>query len=196
MNRARKYIKGYSRIFLVIPAYLFVVGVFELIAGRLTGIDWALIDEEKSSIQQLVVTFSSLVGTILLLWLFMKRIDKEPFIRLGFQTHKRLKGFIAGLVIGASIMLTGVLILYLSKEILFLKVNFNFKELIFSVLLFTMVAVVEEMFFRGYLLKNLMLSYPKYFALLLSAGIFALAHSFNPNIDSSLCLIFSWQDFF
>jgi membrane protease YdiL (CAAX protease family) len=44
------------------------------------------------------------------------------------------------------------------------------------------VAIGEELVFRGYLLNNLMESLNKYIALVISAAVFALVHGTNPDI--------------
>jgi len=62
-------------------------------------------------------------------------------------------------------------------------VIFDFKEIIISIFLFIIVAVMEELLMRGYILKNLMISYNKYVALIVSSVLFSLMHGFNPNID-------------
>jgi membrane protease YdiL (CAAX protease family) len=45
------------------------------------------------------------------------------------------------------------------------------------------IAVGEEMVFRGYILNNLMQSLNRWLALAISAALFALMHSNNPNVD-------------
>ena len=80
-------------------------------------------------------------------------------------------------------MVTGYFLLIYIKEISFIKVNFDINELLISIILFVFVAVVEETLFRGYILKNLMISFNKYLALLVSSILFSLMHGFNPNIN-------------
>lgn len=173
--------KGYKRILVLIIPYMIVVAIFQLLAGKLTGVNWDDVERVKSPLQQLTVTSFSFAGTLLILWFFMKHIDKERFIELGFQTKNRLKDFGIGLAAGLVLISFGYGILIYFDEIIFLKVNFNLKELLISILLFTVVAFLEETIYRGYILKNLMHSYPKYFALILSSILFSLVHGFNPN---------------
>jgi hypothetical protein len=45
------------------------------------------------------------------------------------------------------------------------------------------VAVTEEVLIRGYVLKNLMVSFNKYVALIISSLLFSLIHGANPNVD-------------
>ncbi|MDT0691263.1 CPBP family intramembrane glutamic endopeptidase [Salegentibacter sp. F188] len=75
------------------------------------------------------------------------------------------------------------LLLIQIDEISFLRINFDLKELVISIILFTIIAVVEETLFRGYILRNLMSSLNKYLALILSSFLFSLMHSLNPNIE-------------
>lgn len=175
--------KGWQRVLLIIVPYLLIVVIFQLIGSLIAGVDLANSESERTSTQQLVISFFDLVGTFLVLWLFMDLVDKETFRKLGFQTRDRLKEFISGIFIGLIIMVVGYALLITFKEISFLKVNFNLKELFISILLYTIVAIVEETLFRGYILRNLMVSFNKYFALILSSILFSLMHILNPNID-------------
>ena len=177
-------ISGWGKIVLIIIPYLFIVGGFQLIGGQIAGVDMSTIESRNdSSIQDLIIAIFNMVGTFLVLWLFMKFVDKEPFVKLGFETKDRLKDVIYGIVIGFVIMAIGFASLIYLEEVFFLKLIFDLKELGIAILLFFIVAVVEEALFRGYVLKNLMQSFNKYVALIVSAIIFSLAHGFNPNID-------------
>ncbi len=102
---------------------------------------------------------------------------------LGFHFKNRLKEFNYGIVIGAFIMIAGYLLLLFIDEISFQKIVFDPKEVIISILIYVIVAIVEEVLFRGYILRNLMLSFNKYIALVVSSILFSAIHGFNPNID-------------
>ncbi|QTE23450.1 CPBP family intramembrane glutamic endopeptidase [Polaribacter cellanae] len=191
MNRKTLKCNTIGRIFLFIIAYFFIVGIFQLIGANLAGVDYTNLEYKETSIQQLTTSFFDLAGTFLVIWLFMKFVDKEKFIELGFQTKNRFKDFIYGIIIGFIIMVLGYFLLIYFEEIFFVKINFDFKELLISICLFTIVAIVEETLIRGYVLKNLMSSFHKYIALILSSILFSLAHSFNPNVN-----LFSLFDLF
>jgi membrane protease YdiL (CAAX protease family) len=79
-------------------------------------------------------------------------------------------------------MAFGYTILLFLNEISFVKVNVNLYEIFISILLFIFVAIAEEVMFRGYILRNLMLSVNKHIALIISSLLFALIHLGNPNI--------------
>ncbi len=190
MTQQTSKIDGWFRVLLFIIPYVFIVGVFGLLGGLISDTDFGNL-ANRSSIQRLISLFFTLIGTFFVLWIFMKSIDKEPFVKLGFQTKNRLKDFVAGNAVGLVIMSVGFLILYLLGEINILGVNFNFTELVISILSFTIVAVVEEVVFRGYVLKNLILSFNKYVALIISSIVFSLAHGANPHMS-----FFTFTDLF
>ena len=180
-----------GRIVLFMISYFIIIGIFQYVGIIIADVDITDSENTKSSIQQLTISVFDLFGTFLLLYLFMKFVDKEQFIKLGFQTKNRLKEFVSGIILGLVIMSLGYLLLIYFEEVWFFKVNFNFNELMISILLFTIVAIVEEVLFRGYILKNLMSSFNKYIALFFSSILFSLLHSFNPNIDMfSLLVLF------
>ena len=183
MNKKENKLKGWQRILLLIVPYIFIVGIFQLIGYLVAGVDVTNLESKETSIQHLIIHIFDLLGTFFVLWLFMKYVDKEQFIKLGFRTKNRCNEFIVGILIGLTIMSLGYFILINLKEIFFVKINFDYKELLISLLLFTIVAFVEEALCRGYILKNLMSSFNKYIALFISSILFSLMHSFNSNID-------------
>ncbi len=124
-----------------------------------------------------------MLGTFLVIWIFMKFLDKEKFSKVGLETRNRLNEFLVGIGIGAFIMTAGYSLLLILGEIRFQKVIFDYKEILITILIFSVVAVMEEVLFRGYILKNLLLSFNKYIALIVSSVLFSLMHGFNPNID-------------
>jgi len=183
---------GWQRIILIIIPYFIIVGIFELTGSLLAGIDLTEPNlNNLTSEQHLTLGLFGFLGTFLLLWIFMKFVDRENFIKLGFQTKNRLKEFNYGIIISALIMAIGYLLLLFLNEINFKRIVVNPKEIILSILVFIIVAVVEEVLFRGYLLRNLMLSFNKYIALIVSSIIFTLVHAANPNFD-----LFSFFDLF
>jgi len=175
--------RGWQRILLITIPYIFIIGIFQLIGALISGIDLTHYESDQTSIQKLTLSFFNFLGTFFVLWFFMKFLDKERFIKLGFEIKDRFKEFNVGIGIGLIIMSIGYLLLQSLGEITFQRINFDPKETIISVLLFIIVAVVEEALLRGYVLRNLMISFNKYVALIVSSILFSLMHGFNPNID-------------
>lgn len=175
--------RGWQRVLLLIVPYIFIVGTITFIGSKILGIDLNEMENLKDSGEQLGLKFFDLLGTLLVLWLFMSKVDKEKFVQLGFQTKNRAKDLYIGIAIGAITMVIGYILLQLLGEISFEKLIFDPKEIVISILLFIIVAIVEEVLLRGYILRNLMISFNKYIALIVSSILFSLMHGFNPNID-------------
>ena len=182
---------GWSRILLFVFPYLLIAGIFQLLGLAVAGNS---IDDPLSSIsskEHLISSFFDLLGTFLVLWIFMRFIDKEKFVQLGFHIKGRLADFGTGTLVGFITMFSGFLILMGIGEISYSGVNFDISELLISIIFFLVIAVVEETLVRGYVLKNLMLSTNNYVALIISSVIFSLMHGANPNMS-----LFSFIDFF
>lgn len=175
--------EGWQRIIVLIIPYLFIAGIFQVFGGLIAGIDIADFESQKTSYQHLLISIFDLIGTFLVIWIFMKFVDKEHFIKLGFESKGKLKTFVFGIFIGLIIMTLGYLILIYLKEIFFIRINFQFRELLVTIALYSIVAVVEETLFRGYILKNFMNSLNKNIALIISSILFSLMHCINPSIN-------------
>ncbi|MCB7482135.1 CPBP family intramembrane glutamic endopeptidase [Christiangramia sediminis] len=182
MSEQSKY-QGWLRILFIIFPYIFIVGVFQLIGGVLTGFSYSNIEIEKTPAQRLIIQLFTFLGTILIVWLYLKYIDREKFIEIGLRFKNNMKSFWTGFAIGALIILSGFGILQILGEINIQNINFDFNQILISITIFVLVSLTEEILYRGYVLRNLMYSFNKYIALFISAVLFSLMHGFNPNID-------------
>ncbi|MDC9721871.1 MAG: type II CAAX endopeptidase family protein [Urechidicola sp.] len=174
--------KTWERILFIILPYFIVVGVFQLFGIIFSGVAWGKLDSLTAT-QLLIISFFSFLGTSIVLWVFMKNVDEEKFIKLGFDFNDRSKDIFLGIFIGAVIISSCFFSMIVLDEISFQYTDLNNSELIITIVAFFIVSVTEEMFFRGYILRNLMSSLNKYFALAISSIIFTLFHALNPNID-------------
>lgn len=175
--------QAWLRILAIIFPYIFILGGFQFIGGVLTGYTYGHLEIEKTTFQKLSITLFSFLGTMLVVWIFLKYVDKEKFIDIGLRIKNKMKSFWTGFAIGAFIILSGFGLLEILGEIIIQKINLDFTKLLSSITLFILVSLTEEILFRGYVLRNLMYSFNKYKALLISSFIFSLLHGFNPNID-------------
>lgn len=174
---------GWARVIALIFPYFIIVGLFQLAGVFVAGIPFGDKDFQKTSLQQLIMTFFSFLGTLLLVWIFMKYMDKQNFMEVGLQIKNRKNDIIIGTLLGLVIMGLAYVSLWAAEEIIYTEYNFDVLELIYTTLLFILVAILEEVLFRGYILKNLMLSFNKYIALIISSIVFAIAHGANSNIS-------------
>ena len=176
--------QGWKNILKIIIPYFLSVGLFQLIGFYLVGLNIANYKTiQETTGQHFIITFFSLLGTLVVTWLFRKYIDKKTFTSLGFDKSFLIKDVFIGLAFGFIIMLLGFICLFLTKQIIFLSIQFRPIELILSIGIFIFVAISEELFLRGYILSNLMISYNNYIALLISSLLFSLLHAANSNFN-------------
>lgn len=176
--------QGWKNILKIIIPYFVVVTIFQLVGGLIVGLDFRHMQANSQTTAQLFVTyFMGMVGTLGLVWLFTTKVDKKSFISIGFDKTKIVKDIALGLTMGFVIILLGFSILVVTHQLQFVDIKFNTLNLVYSVGIFVFVAVSEEVFTRGYILRNLVVSFNKYVALVVSALIFSLMHLGNPNIN-------------
>lgn len=176
--------QGWKSILKIIIPYLVIVAIFQIVGGLIVGLDMKHMQIEGQTSSQLFGTcFMGMVGTIAVVWLFTTKVDKKSFISIGFDKTKIIKDIALGLAMGFVIMLSGFSILILTHQLQFVDIKFNALNLVYSVGIFVFVAVSEEVFTRGYILRNLAISFNKYVALVVSALLFSLMHLANPNAN-------------
>ena len=159
-----------------------------LVAGGLSMTDMAnqdLINDQLQKIGTLLpLKLFEILGMLLPVWLFMKYIDRRPFMSIGLDFKGHKNDFKLGLGLGAGLIATGFAVLSVTG---FLTVEgslaFDLLDSFLYLLLFTIVAFHEEIWVRGYLLNNLMRSTNKYVALSITSLLFMSIHLLNPNIS-------------
>lgn len=175
-------IEGYHRVLFIIIPYFIIVGIFQFIGIIFSGVEYGKL-ESLTPEQLLIISFSSFIGTFILLMIFMKNVDNEKLINLGFEIKNRLKDFFLGIGIGVLLICSCFLFITMFTEITFQYNMLIFTNITTSILSFLIISIAEEMFFRGYVLRNLLLSLNKNLALTISAIFFTLLHVLNPNIN-------------
>ena len=175
--------QGWLNVLKFIIPYLIFVAVFQLLGMLIAGVDIMHMKEmNQTPLQMTIVSVFSLAGTLLVIWLFMRYIDKKPFVSLGFSKQFMLRDILLGILVGIVLMLTGFGLLLAMGELSIESIQFSFSNFLLNLLLFICVAVTEEVMTRGYILSNLMASMNKFIALAISALIFSLLHLANPNV--------------
>lgn len=176
--------KGWQRVLLIIVPWIIVIGISQVIGLAISGGNIMDPGAELSLYQEVIIMAVTLIGSALLIWLFRSKIDRASFVTLGFQLKKRGRDVLLGLLVGLLMMGLGFGLLILLKKISIDHISFNAMEFILSFLLFVLVAFNEEIFLRGYVLNNLMLSMNRYLALFISSIAFSLLHLFNPHFST------------
>jgi uncharacterized protein len=173
--------------------YILVSLVLTLIASGVTVLTNAgteVIEKGEQSIKSLLLTYI-IMSIILVGFAFlMKRfVEKQSIASIGFQWKGYSSQAAAGFFLALLILCTGSLILVILKFLFFTGVQVDTGNLLYSFLLFIIVAFTEEIAFRGYILNNLMQSTNKWVALTITSLIFALFHFTNPSGDGLLPML-------
>ncbi|MDX1427704.1 MAG: type II CAAX endopeptidase family protein [Salegentibacter mishustinae] len=173
---------GWIRVLLLIFPYVIIVGIFQIIGYIIAGISF---EEElqPTTIQSFILSIATLLATLTVLYLFMRFVEKRKFKELGLKIKDRGFDLLAGVIIGLVVMATGFFLLIVLNEINVQNFNLDLEEVLLSIGVFTAVSISEELLCRGYIQRNLMYSFNNYIALIISSLLFALAHSFNPNLS-------------
>jgi uncharacterized protein len=162
--------------FLSIPAMLAIRGI--------TGIEYLDLQIIQTDSVYIMSLFYTIIGAGItgLTIFFIKVIDDKKITHLGFRKYRHREDLLLGLATGLLITGGGFGILTLSGYISINSISFNLAYLTGSLILCLLISWLEEISFRSYILNNLLSSFSRYNALLISAILFALFHGFNPGI--------------
>jgi hypothetical protein len=176
--------KGWKNSLKIFVPYFFVVGVCQLIGCYFAGVNIKNYKTiEWTTKLQFTILLFSLMGTLLTVWLSRKYVDRKSFKSLGFSKGFIRKDIFTGIVFGFVIMFLGFVCLVLTKQIFIQRIQFLPSEILLSFGLFIFVAIAEELLLRGYILNNLMTSFNKNTALVISSIVFSLLHAANPGFN-------------
>lgn len=126
---------------------------------------------------------------ILTVYLFRKYLDNESFISLGFPLRNKGKDILHGIALGFVLMAICFIILTLTNHLIIIEVQLHPVALSMFFIIFFIASLIEEVLFRGYLLNNLLKSFNKYIALIITAVLFSAVHLANPYL--SVLVIFN-----
>ena len=123
--------------------------------------------------------------SLISVWIFRTFIDRKSFASLGWEIKGYETEFVTGLFIGPALLGISALLLLLSGHLQWVDVIWDPQSLFISLGLLLLVAFSEELVFRGYILNNLLDTFPnRWIALVISAVLFAIFHITNPGINS------------
>lgn len=162
--------------------YTITAGIFGYCGGLLAGVNLAdSPDPVPTPIQNFAITLFELAGTFLIVWYVLKYLDKESINSIGLKNIKT-KVILNGVLTGFVIMLSGFVLLLWFNQIKVVGTQYKIGNLFINLVVFTAVALMEEIAIRGYVLRKLMRWTNKYTALVISSVIFSALHGPNPNI--------------
>ena len=184
---------GWLRVIAYIPVVIIMIFIFNaigfLIFALATGISIEQIAELQTANTSIslsqhfflqVATFMGVLSTTIF---FRRVIDQKSFFSLGLSVKNKTKDMLYGLFSGIVLIGGGFFILKSLGYLQVTSIQFDSKTVLISFGMFVLVAFSEEILVRGYILNNLMKSWNKYMALLVSSLIFSLMHVVNPGFN-------------
>lgn len=146
--------------------------------------------DEFTSLVMIIFYLGLDVAIILGSWLTLRWIDKRPYALLGFDFNRGAwKEFLKGFLLGFINFLIIFLILKCSGviETQFSTLNLSlFKGILIYFITFTVAAVFEELFNRGYIFQALIEGTRAWIAVMIISLLFVAGHSTNTG--------FSWNN--
>jgi len=184
-NETKPALPVWARIVLVIFSFIIMTGVFQMLGMLLMHVSFhdRLASQAISLQQNVILSAMGLIPLALIIYTFRKFIDKRSISSMGFSLKNRTRDIVAGFFIAVILFIFGSFILVEINAISLTYIGFDISAFWLSLVLFTIVALNEEILMRGYILNNLLTSTNKYVALLISAVIFSVLHGLNPNIS-------------
>ena len=182
-NNSPTITNGILRALFYLIAGFMVCGILQLVYDYIInrGV-YIEISENKNISQILLSYFIMKIGLVMCAILFMVLVNREPLVNFGFTWKNHGSDAVAGFIIGVSIITVGTIILLFSNNIYLSDVEFDSSDILYSTLLCVVVAFIEEISIRGYVLRNLMQGMNKWWALGLSSLVFAMLHLDNTDI--------------
>jgi len=159
---------------------------FCLAAGLMTGV-FLLVSHkgnpDVSGLQNLMKGNNLLVTTgivfvlsFALIFVFRRWVDRKSFISLGLNIQGHGGDAIAGGMLATFIICACSLLLKATGHLKWMDILFDSRALFLALGSVVIISFCEELIFRGYILNNLMDSFPGWLALLISALLFMIFH--------------------
>ena len=148
----------------------FILGLYK---GNLNA---SALPEILKSIHPEMIVLIVFIVTLIITYLFRSRIDRKSFISVGLEWkgHGREAG--AGAALAIFIICSSTLILQITGHLKWMDILFEPQSLFLALGTILLSAFYEELIFRGYILNNLMDSFPQWLALCISSLLFMGFH--------------------
>lgn len=214
--------QGWLRALLFLIAFGVTAGIFlgiYLIAVHTGSPDTTGVDNLLKGNNLFVTTLIIFILSLILTFVFRRWVDRRPFLSLGLDFNGRGGEAIAGGMLATFIICASSLLLKAAGHLKWMDIIFDFRALFLASGSVVVVSFYEELIFRGYLLNNLLDSFPAWLALVISAllfmifhgtgqssiGFFSLANSlimglilglnyiYTRNLWFSFCFHFAWK---
>ncbi|MCS3800315.1 lysostaphin resistance A-like protein [Niastella sp. OAS944] len=154
-----------------------------IITGSLTIVEGKGLAEQKLGSIILTVGIVAIM-VIALTVIFRRFIDRRSVKSMGFHWSPFQADAFTGFNLGITLLGTATLLLHATGNLVWSAAHLNASDLLKGFILMALIALIEEIVFRAYILNNLLQSLQKWVALGVSAAMFTLAHASNPGIST------------
>jgi uncharacterized protein len=180
--------KGIWRAVLFFIAYVLTISLTSVIAlMAMKGTTVEALQEAQEAFKKppllYIIVIATAVASIVSVWAFSKLVDRQSVFLGRFPVKHSVTNGGIGFFTGLLILCAGTLLLYYHKNLQWEGIQWNTQQVLIGVGFMIIIALSEELVFRGYILHNLLESTNKWIAWVLSAALFAMMHSFNPHIN-------------
>ena len=158
---------------------------FFFLSAILTGLLRGLLSDYLS-LQLMGVRINYLCGfasTVFTIWFMMRFVNKRPFSVIGLSLRNHFHSFVSGIMWAVAIYSGGFAFLAVSNQVNINAIRFDGRSLLLSFIFYLVVAVKEEITYRGYCINVLTTSMNKYAAVVISSAIFVFFHRNNAGIS-------------
>ena len=173
--------RGWRNVLKITLPFFLIVGGVQSLCGRILGGSLREGINTMKTGNVLLIELITTLATVAVIKHFRKNVDKCSFESMGFQQKHIRFDILSGVIVGFLIMAFAFTGLLFTGQIRFESFDFKLIPFIESLLIYILVAISEELLMRGYVLNNLMASFNKYKALIISALLFSLMHVSNDH---------------
>jgi membrane protease YdiL (CAAX protease family) len=124
----------------------------------------------------LPVTGIFFITALLVCFVFRHWVDRKSFASIGLDINGHEGEAVAGLMLATFIVCASSLLLKWTGHLKWMDILFDLKSLFLAFGTIALIAFYEEVIFRGYILSNLMESFSKWLALVISVLLFMSFH--------------------
>lgn len=164
-----------------------------LLVFRPDPIPWAHLETLPRGLQDTYTVGMYLLAPVAAGW-FWRGLERRPWAELQLQFRPR--ALLEGLLMGAAAIAFTYLVALLAGWTRFLPPpSWPWRDTLLALVAALTMGLVEELLFRGILLRALLRDHRPAVAVGLSAGLFALAHCFRPGMGA-FDLVTSWGGLF
>ena len=171
--------QGWLRALLFLVAFGLTTGIClgaYLIALQKGRPDIAGVENLMKGNNLLVTTAIIFTLSLLLIFVFRRWIDRKSFVSLGLDLNGYGGEAIAGAMLATFIICSSSLLLKATGHLKWMDIIFDSRALFLAFGSVVIISFYEELIFRGYILNNLMDSFPGWLALVISAFLFMIFH--------------------